>query len=73
MPHVPNRTSLTNKTIKATRWDGRAHHVLWDDRVPGLGLRMRATSKAFVVRVREEGRNRRITLGRWSERESRSG
>ena len=73
MPHVANRTSLTNKIIKATRWDGRAHHVLWDDRVPGLGLRVRATSKTFVVRLREDGRNRRVTLGRWSERESRSG
>jgi integrase len=71
MPHVAKNEPITNSRIKATRPNGKDHQVLWDGRVGGLGLRIRASGRhAWVVRYRDgDGNNRRTTLGPWTERE----
>lgn len=51
--------------------DGRkrwSEHIVWDDQLPGLGLRLTHTNrKTFVVSYRADGRKRRKTLGTTDE------
>ena len=61
---------LTQKVVDETRYEGRSRvgkggrkrwsrHVLWDDRLPGLGLRISHTNrKSYFISYREDGRRR---------------
>jgi integrase len=71
MPHVAKNKAITNAQIKAAKPNGKSHQVLWDSRVGGLGLRVRASGRhVWLVRYRDpDGHNRRTTLGPWTERE----
>lgn len=61
-----NSEGLTDLAIrKAAPASGRRIE-LWDNRVPGFGLRIAAGgAKTFVVMYRIRGRKRRLTLGRY--------
>src|SRR6516225_10063608 len=56
---------MTPKTAAtATLPEGKADHIIWDDTVPGLGLRLRAGgSRAWVFRYRHGGAQRSMKLG----------
>ena len=66
---------LTEKIVETALYEGRSHmsksgrkrwsrHVLWDDSLPGLGLRITSTNrKSFIVSYRAGGRKRTKTLG----------
>jgi len=56
---------LTPKTIATLALPlGKTDHIVWDDDVPGFGLRMRAGgTRAFVFQYKLGDRQRRITLG----------
>jgi integrase len=56
--------SLTDRTAKTATWDG-SDYLLADDR--GLFLRVRKSSKTWVVRRRHLGRMRVTTLGDYPE------
>ena len=47
--------------------EGKESSYLWDDRVTGLGLRVRKTSKTFVYKAKIRGRTRWISIGRYGE------
>lgn len=54
-------TAHRSKDGKKTLWSRCA---LWDDAVPGLGLRItRAGKKSFVLSYRAGSRKRQMTLG----------
>lgn len=67
---------LTQKTVETALYEGRSHmskggrkrwsqHVLWDDGLPGFGLRISPTHrKSYIVSYRDGGRKRTKTLGR---------
>jgi integrase len=42
---------------------GKAEHFVWDDSLPGFGVRLRGTSKRWTVQYRIGGRQRRESLG----------
>jgi integrase len=59
---------LTTKSVAAAALPpGRDDHVIWDDEMPGYGLRLRAGSgrirRTFIVQYRTGGRSRRLLLG----------
>lgn len=66
---------LTDKIVESSLYEGRsymsksgrkrwAQHVIWDDSLPGLGLRITPTNrKSFIVTYRAAGRKRTKTLG----------
>jgi len=60
---------LTNKRIRDAKPD-QAETFLWDDDVPGLGVRIRPTSKTYVLRYRigrgRDASQRRSALGKCS-------
>jgi integrase len=58
----------TTKSVAAAALPaGRDDHVIWDDELPGFGLRLRAGAgrvrKTFIVQYRTAGRSRRLLLG----------
>jgi hypothetical protein len=67
--------TLTQKTVNAAAYEGHSReskdgrkrwtqHILWDDKLPGLGLRITSTNrKSFIVTYRDDGRKRTKTLG----------
>jgi hypothetical protein len=38
---------------------------VWDEKIPGFGVRVSGRSRTFVLMMRSGGRKRRITLGRF--------
>src|SRR3954454_16384826 len=47
------------------RPEGKGDHVVWDDELPGFGLRLRAGgSRTWIVRYRVGARQRVVKLGR---------
>jgi integrase len=59
---------LNAKTVAAAALPaGRDDHVVWDDDMPGYGLRLREgggrVRKTFIIQYRAAGRSRRLLLG----------
>lgn len=63
------RVKLTRAAIEGPRCrpapDGR-QHIVWDSEMPGFGLRVGKSARAFIYqRDLPGGRTRRVTIGRW--------
>ena len=58
---------LTKRTIDATHPKVIGDAFVWDDELPGYGLRVKPTgAKSFILQYRNRnGRSRRLTLGRY--------
>jgi len=58
---------LTKKFIDTQIFNGKGQHVLWDDEVPGFGVRLYPTGKkAFVLSYRDNNRKSIMTIGSYS-------
>jgi hypothetical protein len=54
---------LTKRIVDAAQ-PAAKDYVLWDDEIPGFGLRVYASGKkSYLIQYRAEGRSRRFTLG----------
>jgi integrase len=59
---MPKLTKRTIDAIKATDKD----LILFDDELPGFGLRIKPNgARSFLIQYRQQGRTRRLTLGRY--------
>ena len=58
---------LTKRSIDQIKPAGKQDVVVWDDTLPGFGLRVKPSGvKSFIVQFRNSaGRSRRMTLGRF--------
>jgi hypothetical protein len=56
---------LTKRTVDGLRTDEPNGLIVWDDAIPGFGVRVRSTGrKTYLVQYRNQaGRARRYTLG----------
>jgi integrase len=43
---------------------GKPYHIVWDEALPGFGVRLNPTNKVWVVQYRAAGKSRRETIGR---------
>jgi len=43
---------------------GKHYHIVWDEALPGFGVRVNPTNKVWVVQYRAAGKSRRETIGR---------
>lgn len=58
---------LTKKFIDAQTFNGQSQHIVWDDAVPGFGVRLYPTGKkSFVLSYRDNGRKTIMTIGSYS-------
>lgn len=44
--------------------EGKSYEIVWDEGLPGFGVRINPTGKAWVVQYRANGKSRRETIGR---------
>ena len=56
---------LTDLHIRKLQAASGKRVEIWDDRVPGLGVRASSETKAFVLLYRLNGKSKRMTLGRY--------
>lgn len=55
---------LTKRVVDSFKPDGRDYFV-WDDQLPGFGLRVFASGvKSYLIQYRQAGRTRRTTIGK---------
>jgi len=56
---------LTKRTIDAAKVDTERDYFIWDDEVPGFGIRvLRSGKKTYQVQYRKGGRTRRNSIGK---------
>ena len=56
---------LTKDTVaKLTLPAGKSEHVVWDDDIPGFGIRLRPNSGTYFFRYRHGARQPRIVIGK---------
>ena len=59
---MPRLTKRLVDTAKAQETD----YFLWDEEIPGFGLRVFATGKkSYLIQYRKDGRTRRVSFGRY--------
>ena len=57
---------LNEAAIKKTEPPKAGNRVHYDDEIAGLGLRVTAAgARSFILNYRHEGRERRLTIGKW--------
>jgi hypothetical protein len=57
-------SKITKRVIDAAKPDS-VDYFLWDDEMPGYGLRVMPSGwKSYVVQYRDGGRTRRVTFAR---------
>lgn len=55
---------LTKRVVDSIKPNGRDHFV-WDDQLPGFGLRVFSSGvKSYLIQYRQAGRTRRTTIGK---------
>lgn len=60
------RLRLTKASIEALKAPASGYELYWDDKTPGLGIRITASgAKSFIYQRRVNGRTRRITLDKF--------
>ena len=60
------KQGLTDLVVKNAKAPERGQVDIWDDRIPGFGVRVTSQgTKTFVVMFRHDGRKKRMTLGRY--------
>jgi len=58
---------LTRKFIDAQSFNGKAQHIIWDDAVPGFGVRIYPTGKkSYVLSYRHHNRKSIMVVGSYS-------
>jgi integrase len=56
---------FTKDTVaKLTLPAGKSEHVVWDDDIPGFGIRLRPNSRSYFFRYRHGARQPRIVIGK---------
>lgn len=54
---------LTKRTVEAAKSQVK-DYIIWDEELPGFGLRVyRSGKRSYVIQYRQRGRARRLTLG----------
>ncbi|MCC7166685.1 MAG: tyrosine-type recombinase/integrase [Rhodospirillales bacterium] len=57
---------LTKRFLDATK-PQETDYFLWDEEIPGFGLRVFATGKkSYLIQYRKDGRTRRVSFGRYA-------
>jgi Arm DNA-binding domain len=67
LTRAPTMPKITKRLIDELALSDHRETVLWDDELPGFGLRIKVSgAKSFLVQYRNtNGRSRRLTLGRY--------
>ncbi|XUU61866.1 Arm DNA-binding domain-containing protein [Erythrobacter sp. HA6-11] len=62
----PNRKRLSDRVVSALKAPQSGSTIVYDTSLSGFGIRLtKAGSKAFILNYRFEGRERRITIGKF--------
>jgi integrase len=63
--HKHTRAKLTKRTVEAVKPDQERDRVIWDDEIPGFGLRVWPSGRrVYILKYRTtEGRQRKTTIG----------
>jgi integrase len=61
---IPNMPKLTKRVIDAAKPDPEGHYFIWDEEMPGFGIRiLKSGRKTFQIQYRKGGRSRRNSIG----------